>query len=336
MNTTLSLPVSDTTQAGAARRAAAEWAYGYGWSEEMMGRVALVVTELGRNLALHTSAGGALLIRRLCHAEATGVEILSLDSGPGVANFNRCMRDGYSTAGTPGTGLGAVQRVSQFFNAYSQEGIGTAIVSQLWAKPPETLVNGRWLSSGVSVPLATEIVCGDSWTEQSGRADTLRVMVADGLGHGDFAAQAANRAGEIFIKYPGLEIAAVLENMHLALGSTRGAAVAIAELDLARKEVSFVGVGNILGAILGHERMTHLVSLNGTVGAQCRTIRTFTYPWPDDGVLVMASDGIRSHWQMERYPGLVQRHPSLLAGVLYRDYVRGRDDATVVVVRQTL
>jgi hypothetical protein len=50
-------------------------------------------------------------------------------------------------------------------------------------------------------------------------------------------------------------------------------------------------------------------------------------------VLVMYSDGLASHWSLDRLPGLAARHPALLAGVLYRDHSRRRDDVTVVAVQ---
>jgi hypothetical protein len=63
-------------------------------------------------------------------------------------------------------------------------------------------------------------------------------------------------------------------------------------------------------------------------------VQTFTYPWPAGALLVLASDGISTHWSLDAYPGLRHRDPVLVASVLYRDFVRGRDDATVVVARE--
>ena len=74
-----------------------------------------------------------------------------------------------------------------------------------------------------------------------------------------------------------------------------------------------------------------MVSYNGTVGHEVRKIREFTYLWPKGGLLVMHSDGLGTQWRLDRYPGLIARHPSLIAGVLYRDFNRGRDDVTVLV-----
>jgi hypothetical protein len=158
-------------------------------------------------------------------------------------------------------------------------------------------------------------------------------MIADGLGHGDFAAQASARAVEIFEKFPAVELPALLEQMHDGMRSTRGAAVAIAEVDLTRELIAYAGIGNIIASIVTPDSSASLVSMNGTVGVQCRAYRLFTYPWPRGGALVMISDGLKSHWQLGKYHGLLERHPGLIAGVLYRDYSRGSDDTTVLVVR---
>jgi hypothetical protein len=126
----------------------------------------------------------------------------------------------------------------------------------------------------------------------------------------------------------------ILEAAHTALRSTRGAALAIAEVDFERLSVRFAGVGNISGTIFASEKSNSLVSYNGTVGHEVRKIQEFVYQWPKGGLLVMHSDGLATQWRLDRYPGLTAKHPSLIAGVLYRDFNRGRDDVTVLVVRE--
>ncbi|HMB03511.1 MAG TPA: SpoIIE family protein phosphatase [Isosphaeraceae bacterium] len=160
-------------------------------------------------------------------------------------------------------------------------------------------------------------------------------MVADGLGHGARAAEAAQAAVRIFHDRAAAGPAAVLQAAHLGLRNTRGAALAIAEIDRAAGAVRFAGIGNIAATILGPdgERGTNLVSHNGTVGHEMRKVQEFVSPWPEGSLLVMHSDGLGTHWRLGRYPGLVARHPSLIAGVLYRDFKRGRDDVTVLVAR---
>jgi hypothetical protein len=112
--------------------------------------------------------------------------------------------------------------------------------------------------------------------------------------------------------------------------------MAVARLDPRRREIHYCGVGNIAGAVVkpGEGRSQSMVSHNGTVGHTVRKVQEFVYPWEQGSLVVMNSDGLASHWQLGRYPGLTARHPSLMAGVLYRDSARGRDDLTVLVVRE--
>lgn len=65
-----------------------------------------------------------------------------------------------------------------------------------------------------------------------------------------------------------------------------------------------------------------------------RKIQPYTYSWLPGGLLVMHSDGLGMQWRIERYPGLINKHPSLIAGILYRDFQRGRDDVIVLVARE--
>jgi anti-sigma regulatory factor (Ser/Thr protein kinase) len=329
MNTSLRLSVSDSSQAGEARRLATTWARQQGCSDEFIAKMALVVTELATNLALHTR-GGVLLLRNLSVPGNCGVELLSLDSGPGVANFSECLRDGHSTAGTAGIGLGAVRRASETFEVHSQPGLGTALLSVLWAKPPER-EPAPFRGGAASVPLAGQEVCGDTWAVRPIGPDRVRLLVADGLGHGQFAADASRKAVEVFSHGDRQPLLPLLDTMHQAMKTTRGAAVAIAEIDLAAQRLVYAGVGNIASEILHHEKTTSLVSLNGTVGAQFRKAQEFIYPWSKGASLMMHSDGIKTQWSMERHSGLAARHPALIAGVLYRDFARANDDATIVV-----
>jgi hypothetical protein len=161
----------------------------------------------------------------------------------------------------------------------------------------------------------------------------MRVIVADGVGHGPLAAAASRKAVEIFFHGAGRSLTELFEAMHVALRGSRGAAVAVAEIDREAEHVAYLGVGNIAAAIVAEQKTTNLVSHNGTIGAQCRRLQQFTYPWTPGASIVMQSDGLKSHWNLERYLGLANRHPSLIAGVLHRDHHRTNDDSTVVVVR---
>ena len=98
----------------------------------------------------------------------------------------------------------------------------------------------------------------------------------------------------------------------------------------------FCGVGNVDARVVTLETNRHMVPQNGIVGHTMPRVTAAELSWPADGRLIMHSDGISSLWRLDRYPGLLARHPALLAGVLFRDFARARDDATVLVVRDTI
>ena len=322
--------ITESTQVGQARRLATSVAESTGLDETTRGRVAIIATEMGNNLVRH-AGGGELLIRSIPDG---GIELLSLDKGPGIESISQSMQDGFSTAGTRGAGLGAIRRLSEVFEIYSRPGSGTAMLAQCFSQARVNVPRDNTASiGGVNVPVRGEEVCGDAWTFARLQDGTVTVMVADGLGHGTMAAEAAVEAVRIFGEVPGSAPGEVLHRIHLGLKKTRGAAVAIAEVVPARNELRFAGLGNIGGVIVAPNGSRNLVSHNGTAGHDVRKIQEFKYEWNSPGMLVMYSDGVTRHWDMEKYPGLFTKHPTLIAGVLYRDCNRGRDDATVVVLR---
>jgi hypothetical protein len=125
-----------------------------------------------------------------------------------------------------------------------------------------------------------------------------------------------------------------MEELHGALRSTRGAVGAIADIDLQRHELQFTGIGNISATIIMGDGVRRLVSHNGTLGSNVRKVMAITYPFPHGSMLVMHSDGIGTHWLIDSYPGLIRQSSGVIAGTLYRDHSRRRDDATIVVFRE--
>lgn len=325
----IALSVVEASQVGEARRAATALAANLGFDSVMRGRAALVVTESATNLYKH-GREGRLLLQPHSMGDVTGIDVLALDKGPGIANLSRCLRDGFSTSGSPGTGLGAIKRLSALVDIYSQVPTGTVLLARLW--PDEVPKESRWEVGCVCIPYPGEEVCGDTWTiEKKGRQ--ALVLLADGLGHGMSAAEASRSAVRILHDNRHLAPAALLETMHHGLRGTRGAAVAVAEVDRDHEIVRYAGVGNIVGVVLSGGVSRSLVSHNGTVGHEARKFQEFTCPFPRGAVLILHSDGLSARWNLESYPGLLNRDPSLIAGVLYRDAQRGRDDATVLVLR---
>lgn len=327
------IQVADASSVGQARRHAIAVAEYAGLTPEQVGNTSIIATELAVNLHVH-GGGGELLINALA-APTPGIQLLAIDRGRGMSDVGRCLVDGYSTAGTAGQGLGAIRRLSSRFDVHSQPGSGThggtVVVSQILTKGVPTPGAGPDIG-GVCVPVDGETVCGDGWIFDS-TSGRCAILVADGLGHGPLAAEAAEAAMAIFRKRGTAEPSAFLTHAHAALRPTRGAAASLADIDLAHRVVRYVGVGNVAGRLVSDQGMRNMISNNGTLGLQIgRTLET-QYPWLENGILVMTTDGLVTGWSLDPYPGILRRHPAVIAAVLYRDWSRGRDDATVVVAR---
>lgn len=318
--------VADASQVAEARRRAKSAAAESGFDDVRSGQVALAATELSTNLLKHAN-GGQLLV----NAEDRRMELLALDRGEGMRDVDACLVDGYSTSGTPGNGLGAVRRLAQTFEVASWPGHGTAVFAEI-SLSDAVEPGPRMGPCGVAVAKPGEVACGDGWTSRTDPGG-VTVLVVDGLGHGTEAAIAANAAVTQFHSSSIEPPADILAAVHRAMRHTRGGAVAVARLEWESETVAFAGLGNIAGTIIGRNGdARRLVSHNGIAGHIARKIQAFEYPCPD-GVLIMHSDGVGTSWSMDNYPGLVNAHPMLIAGVLYRDNNRGRDDATIVVTR---
>jgi anti-sigma regulatory factor (Ser/Thr protein kinase) len=330
---TQQIAVTERSQVSAARAAARELAAASGLDETDAHRAGLVATELATNLVKHAHAGGELLLRVVASASAGGeLELLAVDRGPGIVDVGRSLADGHSSAGSMGSGLGAIRRLSNTFDLYSAPSAGTVVLSRI--RPPRAPVADGAIHCGVvSVPKPGESVCGDGWVVDI-EGETAVVAVADGLGHGAGAREASAAALAIVSRRSGAGLPDTLQQIHAGIRHTRGAACAIARLSRHAPTIAFAGVGNVAGVIADDRGMRHAVSSKGTLGHYAGTFREFQYPWSPTSVLIVHTDGLGTHWTFDRYPGLLRRHPSVIAAVLYRDSSRQRDDVTVLVVRE--
>ena len=332
MATAVRIVVEETSITAEARRTAREMALELGIGEGGAEQVAIATTEACTNLLKH-AGGGQLLIQASTEGSDAVplLELIAVDQGPGMSNLEQCLKDGFSTGSSPGQGLGAIQRLSKQSDIYTIAGKGTVVLARWWLSRDGWHAAQRIGAVNVSKP--GQEVCGDAWGYAQNR-EGLVIVVADGLGHGMEAKLASTEAVRQLYENPNLPPTALLTRIHQALRSSRGAAVAVASINSERGKLTFAGVGNIAARIYaGSEPRQNLVSMNGTAGHQCHRIQDFNYSWPEDGLLVLHSDGLSTSTGLESYPGLAARDPALIAGVLYRDFSRGRDDATVVVAK---
>ncbi|WNM42953.1 SpoIIE family protein phosphatase [Micromonospora halotolerans] len=314
--------------ASSVRRAAERLGRQLELGEQRVADLAIVAAEITSNLAKHAQQG-TLLLRPVRRVGRAGVELVAIDSGPGMADLALSSADGHSTTGTLGIGLGAIVRQASRFDGYSLPGRGTVLAVQVWDGPaPEP----DWAGALVR-PITGEQVSGDGYAVRvvDGRR---QVLVCDGLGHGPLAAAATGAAVAAFRAAPAGSPGTVVQHLHRAIGHTRGAALAVAEPDLVSGLLRYAGLGNIAAMIVAvGERRRGLVSLPGIAGHQRPSVREYDYPFPAGATLVMHSDGVVDRWDLADYPGLAGRAPLLVAATLLRDAGIRRDDACVLVAR---
>lgn len=319
------LLIEDSSQIGHARRTAQQLAERHGFDERDAGRVALVATELASNVLKHAGVG-ELHLRVLPRASGFGIEMLAVDRARGF-DLEACMMDGFSTGGTQGIGLGAVARQTEVFDVHA-DARGAVLLARLYPRSDAA----PDLRYGVSQhSLHNDPACGDVWHLAVDR-NSISALIVDGLGHGEDA-ERAGRAGErAFALDPFAAPVLLMEDMHREMIGSRGGAVAFAQFHGERDSLTFAGVGNIGASLVANDKSRGLASHPGIVGGQYRKAQPFDYAHVNGHLLIMYSDGLQSRWNLQDYPGLVHRHPAVIATVLHRDFCRGRDDVTVLVV----
>jgi anti-sigma regulatory factor (Ser/Thr protein kinase) len=315
--------IRETSAIGAVRRGAQRLAAEVGLDETSSGRAAIAATELATNVLRH-GGGGEVLVQAIPGCAGTALEIIAIDRGPGMRNLQRCLRDGYSSGATLGTGLGAVTRLSDEFDIASVPDKGTVVMARIGGGS-----TGRF--GAICTPREGETECGDTWRLARGDDQQSALIVIDGLGHGPSAAEAARAAARAFGSSPFDAPVTQLERVHRALTGTRGAAVACATWT-AGESLRYAGVGNITGCLTGCDASRGLPSHNGTLGFQLQRVQQFEYPLANGNLVIMHSDGLSARWDLNEQFGLRNHHPAVIAATLYRDHGRARDDATVVVV----
>ncbi|KLJ03284.1 ATP-binding SpoIIE family protein phosphatase [Streptomyces albidoflavus] len=329
----------------AARREAARLARRIGIDEERVGSVEIAATEAATNLQRHAT-DGALVLRVALEGEHASLDVLATDTGPGIADLAGALRDGASSAGTLGVGLGAIARLADVFDIHTLPGRGTAVLARFHADRERPYAGGVEFG-GLTRPIGGEEMCGDTWavryaeeraTESDEDPESLPrpvlAMMCDGLGHGPQAARAGEVAQEAFRTSRANRPQQVLEDLHRAMRGTRGAAVAVVRADFARGRLEFAGVGNTTTCVVTDGRRASLLSSPGIVGAHLPRARPVSADAGPGSVLVMHSDGLNDRWAADGFPGLFARRPPVIAAQILRDAGARRDDIGVLVLKQ--
>lgn len=317
--------MEDPSAAAACRAAAAALAGRLEFPAARADKLTLAVTEAASNLHKHARQGSMLL--RITRAGGRpGIEMVTIDAGPGLPDAGAAARDGYTTSGTLGIGLGAIRRLADFYDLYSAPGHGTVLAARFWPEPRSDADP----YAGLARPIAGETECGDVFAAVEADG-TLTGVLCDGLGHGPLAAMAATEAVHAVLDGPADEPAAAVTRAHGRISHTRGGALAVVQV--AGGAVRFCGLGNITATILADGARKGMLSVPGIAGHQARSIRQFEYVAPPGAAIVLHSDGLSSKWDPAALPGLGARDPLVIAAALLAEAGMHRDDAGVLVLK---
>jgi anti-sigma regulatory factor (Ser/Thr protein kinase) len=352
VRTIQSMEVRDEAQVGAVRRAVHSFARNVAFTERELAELDIVVQEIGTNAARYAEGGGVIHFTTPLGAEP-GIEIFYCDKGPGINDIERATRDGVSTGGSLGAGLGAIRRLLDEFEVYStvktkpparsltgqiarRTTHGTALLGRKWIaaaklSPESHAATARRLGVWCR-PRPGETDNGDAYFVRR-RAGQQLLAVVDGLGHGAGAREASDAAVEVLAAWQGESLEDIFRRAHERLRQTRGAVMGACVVDSRAGTFQYAGVGNVEARVLGSPHPVRPISSNGTLGARLGNVRVWSYEWSDGATIVLTSDGLSATWDIGDYPGLLAKSPQMIAGVLARDYSRETDDATILVAR---
>ena len=306
---------------------------GLGFPAEQIGKLNIIVAELASNLLKFGERKREFLWKTFYQEGEAGVEMLTVDKGKGIANINQALQDGFSTSGTAGEGLGAIKRLSHYFDLYSPPGQGTVVLSRLFSSDKKIPLQTPVVAAAFSVPKPGEEYCGDAYQLEIDRVkNQFHLLVLDGLGHGVEAHAASEAALEVYRTLPKDSPTQLLQEIHHAIKKTRGAVAMALNYHFNEEAIIYCGVGNITGKLQGFDFAKSLVSFNGIVGhVMSSRVHNQEVEWGRGRLLIIHSDGINSRWDISKYPQIQSHDPAILAACLYRDHSRGTDDVTIVV-----
>jgi len=300
--------------------------------ERRVAELDIIVAELTSNLHKYAN-GGELLLGYFENGGQEYIELLSLDNGPGMSDLPRMMTDGYSSSTSMGHGLGSIKRLSDEFDAFSLKGWGTIVLSRVHKSPSKIKGRKSFQLKTIVVAKPGETTSGDGYyvkiTERH-----IKLLLADGLGHGAEANLAVNEAVKAFKMCPSDSPVEIIRFLHPFVRKTRGLVGTVAVFDLAAKQFRLAGVGNIAAKLQGPLLAKSHLAYNGIIGHNIpNTMNDQTLRFEDYNQLVLCSDGIRSRWELNRLPGLARTDLSIQAAAIYKDFARRSDDMSVLIAK---
>ncbi len=294
--------------------------------------ICLAVAELTANLVRHAGHGN-LTLTPLHSSNRAGIEVAAQDQGPGIRNIEQSLADGHSTAGGLGYGLGTVNRLMDEMEISSSVGLNTSVVCRRWMRAAnQVLMPSVWDIGVATRSRRMGRENGDAFVIREWQ-DKLLVGVIDGLGHGEFAQQAALAAQGYARSHYDLPLDKIFSGANRACLGTRGVVMALARFE-SPNQMHLATVGDIEARAWSAPDRTLFKVQRGILGT-CSMPQVVIQEkkWSPGWLLVLHSDGLQTHWQWQDFPGLEREPTEVIARRLLHALATKDDDATVLAVR---
>jgi anti-sigma regulatory factor (Ser/Thr protein kinase) len=340
------IPINENYHVGIAIRKVSKLAEELGFSEKELSEISIVVSELANNLIEHEAIEGKIICSLNEEGTKKYIQIISEDKGPGIANVETVMEDGFSTSGTLGIGLGAIKRLMSDFRINSNiDDVKTAKNNNNWRKIGTKIITKKYLSqredrvdisqSRTRFGVFTrskygEKYNGDNYFLQHFEDKTIAAVI-DGLGHGQYAFEASTEARLYFTKNYKKPLDVIINDLHARLKGTRGVVISIALIDHKEGVLEYIGIGNVLTKIFNSTTTINPLKYAGFLGYKLRNFRLIRYPWIKGNIIIMTSDGISERYVTNKDPNFLKKHPIVIASTILKEYGKTQDDATVLV-----
>jgi anti-sigma regulatory factor (Ser/Thr protein kinase) len=325
------IPIYDEASVSAARQRVRDTARPENFTQEVVESAALIASELTHNHRAH-ALQGYFAVRVIERGGLKGLEVIAADLGPGIEKPAQALRGEIRSEGSLGAGLHGVCRMAdevEFDNRLSE---GVCIVARKFAAVPASLCCDVAI---MSRPLPGETISGDDalfFQNESG----FMAVVADGLGHGHEAREAANQAVLTVSRRRGLELEDIMVQLNTDLAGTRGCVMSIVRFDRATRMMECASVGDMHTHVY-HRREAYLVTATpmalGTGVLQKRRIRVERVAVEPGSILISFTDGLKSRTNLKGQLDLLRQPVITVAQHLLENYSRPDDDALALVAR---
>lgn len=329
----LALNASDRSYFAILKKEVHAMAIAGGFTEKRIAEIDIIVAEIVTNLVKH-AGGGQVLAKLIEENGIQGLELISIDNGPGMTDVTRMVTDGVTTKNTLGHGLGAMKRLSDVFQIYSLKNWGTVILIRVFDKLPVKAFKTEIRS--VIIPKPGETASGDDFFSIVNK-EHVKLFLGDGLGHGPEAAKAMQVAGDAFMECPHTDPVDIIRYINVAVKRTRGMVGTVAVFDLASRCWRICGVGNIITKVCGPGINKNYLAYNGIIGLNVpNTLNAQVIPYDEGQYILMSSDGLKTRWDTNKYTSIMRYDLSILCASLIKDFARLTDDMSAVACKINL